>query len=59
MTNSEELWQLIRDKVVAEGVLGTDDIDRISRKVISGTVDQDDWKNLVLNCIDQEQTNAS
>ena len=59
MTNSDELWQLIRDKVVAEGILDANEIDRMSRKILAGTVDQDDWKNLVLNSIEQEETNAS
>ncbi len=55
MSKNEELWERIKQRISEGTALTEDQLCNLDRKIIASTIDQDDWKNLVLNALEEPE----
>ena len=57
MSKNEELWEKIKQKLISDAEISSELITTIDTKVLNGSLDQDDWKNLILRSLTISQPN--
>ena len=55
MSKNEKLWERVKQRISDETTLTQDELTHLDRKIITSTIDQDDWKNLVLNSLEEPE----
>ena len=53
MSKNEELWERIKQNISGANILTQEKLNGLDSKVIGGSIDQDDWKNLILRSLSE------
>lgn len=58
MSRSEELWGIIKQQIVDEGLIDVKQLERLDRPVLTGKVSVEDWALVIENALIKEENHA-